>query len=404
MCYNVFMESAFELTHIAFILSLAFLGGLLMLRFRQPAVVGYIIVGAIIGPGLLGIQSNTETMRFLVELAIIFLMFMLGLELDVSRFLRSMKTAVLATILEITAGLSIMVTVAYFLDWPLPLGILLGFIVALSSTAVAVSMLRDLHETNSSAGRLATAILVAQDIAVIPMMLIVSNFGHGALDVESFIHLGFAIGVIGLSLFAIYVLTQHPAWVSRIERILAAGHGQQVVAGMALCFAAAALSGTLGLSTAYGAFALGLLIGNVGTVGASYRHAIHPIHDFLLMFFFLSVGLLIDFQFIADNIVAVLLILGATLFLKTVFNTTILRILGTPPRTAYTLGAVLGQIGEFSFVLIALGLSSGFVTEDGYRMALSVIALSLALSPLLMQIVRAYLGPSATHPHEKTAW
>ena len=191
-------------------------------------------------------------------------------------------------------------------------------------------------------------------------------------------------------------------WVARLERMLTAGANQQVVAGMALCFAGAALSGWFGLSTAYGAFAVGLLIGNVGTIGASYRHAIHPIHDFLMMLFFLSIGLMLDFTFITENIFTILTLLGVVIFLKTAFNIYLLRLLGTPARTAYTLGAVLGQIGEFSFVLIALGLSSGFISSDGYRLALSVVALSLALSPLWFQIVQSYLGPHTKDP--KPMW
>lgn len=391
------MEPTFELTRIAFVLFLAFAGGLFLQRLKQPAVIGYIIVGAIIGPGLLGIQGNDPAMRALAELAIIFLMFMLGLELDISRFVRGMKTALIVTALQIISGLAVMLAVTIILGWPLALGVLLGFIVALSSTALAVSMLRELQETNSSAGRLATAILIAQDVAVIPMLLVVGAFGEGSLSTASVGRVVFALGIIAFSMFAILYLTRHPQWIARLERLLAAGSGQPVVAGIALCFGAAALSGALGLSTAYGAFALGLLIGNVGTVGASYRHAIHPIHDFLLMLFFLSIGLLLDIRFIIENIFVILIILAITIFLKTALNIGFLRLLGTPPRTAYTLGAVLAQVGEFSFILIALGLSSGFISTDGYRIALSVIALSLALSPLWLQLVRAYLGP---HPHE----
>ena len=393
------MESAFGITHIAFILFFDFLGGWLLQRLRQPALIGYIVVGAIVGPGLLGLQANDPTLQWLAELAIIFLMFMLGLELDISRFAKGMRAAVWVTTLQILAGLAVMVSAAILFDWPLQLGIILGFAIALSSTAVAVSMLRDLRETNSSAGRLATANLIAQDIAVVPMLLVVGAFHEGTVNFESLIRLSVALGTIALSLLAIFRLQKHPEIIAKVERILNAGAGQPVVAGMALCFGAAALSGALGLSTAYGAFALGLLIGNIGTIGASYRHAIHPIHDFLMMLFFLSIGLLLDFVFIFKNIFVIATLLGITILLKTIFNVFLFRLLGTPVRTAYTLGAVLGQIGEFSFVLVALGLSSGFISHDGYRIALAVIALSLALSPLSLQIVRHYLDPDGHIRH-----
>lgn len=392
------MEVSFGLTHIAIILSLAFLGGLLLQHFKQPALIGYIIVGALIGPSILGFQANDPTLSWLAELAIIFLMFMLGLELDISRFVRGMRIALWITALQIFAGLAVMLTVSWIFGWPLGLGVLLGFVVALSSTAVAVSMLRDLGETNSSAGRLATAILIAQDVSIVPMLLIVGTFSDGAITVQNATVFGFTLGVIALSIFLIFRITRHPEWVARLEQLLLKGTGQPVVAGMALCFAAAALSGYVGLSTAYGAFAVGLLVGNVGNVGASFRHAIHPIHDFLMMFFFFSIGLLLDISFILKHAVTIFMLIVIVIFLKTAFNVWLLRFLGASKRSAYTLGAVLGQIGEFSFVLIALGLSNGFIDMDGYRFALAIIALSLTLSPVWLRMVRTYLSQHAPVP------
>lgn len=391
------MEAAINLTPVALTLFVAFLGGFILHRLKQPALVGYMLVGALVGPALF--HGSEPTIEWLAELAIILLMFMLGLELDIARFRRSMAPAMWVAGLQIALGLIIMMWLSVFFAWQWQLGILLGFIVAISSTAVAVSMLDNLGEANSPTGRLAVAILVAQDLAVVPMLLVISVLSSGSIGSSELIRLGFAVAVIGVSLIGIFELHRHPQWVARLERLFTAGDSQPVIAGLALAFGAAALSGAVGLSHAYGAFAVGLLVGNMGAIGASYRRAVHSIHDLLMMTFFLSVGLLLDTSFIMHHWVEILIVLAVTLFLKTAMNVVILRyFLSVSSRTSLTLGAVLGQIGEFSFVLIALGLHNGFIGEEAYQIALAVIALSLATSPVLLQLVQRFLHHRSVVP------
>lgn len=378
-----------DLTHVALILFLVLSGGLFLERFRQPALVGYLIMGAIIGPGLLGLQGDDESVRWLAELAIVLLMFMLGLELDLSSFRQSIGRALGIALSQAALGVSAMLGLTLFFEMSIPTAILFGFIVALSSTAVAMTMLRTLGEEHTEMGRTATAILIAQDILVVPMLLVVSALGSG-VSVGGFFQLGISLGVVAASLFTIFELVQHPQWVARLETLFARGSSQPVIAAMALCFGAAALSGAAGLSTAYGAFAIGLLIGNVGTIGASYRSAVEPVHELLMMVFFLSVGLMLDLRFVLEHLPLIGMILGITLFLKTVLTIGLAHAFGVARETALPLGAVLGQIGEFSFVLIALGLSNGLLDKEAYQLGLSVIALSLVISPVWFSLVRRH--------------
>ncbi len=376
-----------DLTHVALVLSLVLGGGLFIERFRQPALVGYLIIGAIIGPGILGLQGDDETVRWLAELAIVLLMFMLGLELDVRFFRASLKTALGVALAQTAAATAAMAALTLFFDIQLDTAILFGFITALSSTAVAMTMLRNLGEAETPLGQTATAILIAQDILAIPMLVTVGVLGEG-FTMDGLTHLGIGVGIIALSLFGIFELVSHPQWVERLERFFSRGATQPVIAAMALCFGAAALSGSAGLSNAYGAFAIGLLIGNLGQIGASYRQAVEPIHELLMMVFFLSVGLMLDVGFILDNIVLIAAILAITIFLKTAFTIGVARLLGVERDVAVPLGGVLGQIGEFSFVLISLGLASGFLSHREYQIGLAVIALSLVVSPLWFSLVR----------------
>jgi CPA2 family monovalent cation:H+ antiporter-2 len=349
------MEASISLFPIALVLFLSYAGGALFHRLRQPVVIGYMLVGALLGPTLF--QGSESMISWLAELAIIILMFMLGLELDIGRFKASMKPALMVTSLQIALSLFIMSVLSIYFGWSWQLGILLGFVAALSSTAVAVSMLDSLHETDSNCGSLAVAILVAQDLAVVPMLLVVGVLSSGTISAANIFHGGVSISIIILTLVGIFELHSHPRWVSKIERIFMANASQPAVAGLALAFGAAAFSGWLGLSNAYGAFAVGLLVGNIGTMGASYRRAVHSIHDLLMMTFFLSIGLLLDVPFILRHPFEILIVLACTLLLKTAVNFVILnRFLGVSKRSSLTLASVLGQIGEFSFVLIALGI------------------------------------------------
>jgi CPA2 family monovalent cation:H+ antiporter-2 len=380
----------FDLTHVALVLFLVLAGGLFLERLRQPALVGYLFMGAIIGPGLLGLQGDDATVRWLAELAIVLLMFMLGLELNLNFFRESIGKALGIALSLVLVSVSSMLGLTLLFDISLQTAVLFGFIAALSSTAVAMTMLRNLGEEHTEMGHTATAILIAQDILVVPMLLVVTILGEG-FTVSGMVHVGLSLGVIAATLVGIFELALHPQWVARLETLFTRGASQPVVAAMALCFGAAALSGSIGLSTAYGAFAIGLLIGNMGTIGASYRSAVEPIHELLMMVFFLSIGLLLDIGFILTNLPLIGMLLGITVVLKTAFTVLIARIAGIHNEIALPLGAVLGQIGEFSFVLLALGLSTGFLTHETYQIGLSVIALSLVISPVWYSLVRHHL-------------
>jgi CPA2 family monovalent cation:H+ antiporter-2 len=159
---------------------------------------------------------------------------------------------------------------------------------------------------------------------------------------------------------------------------------------LALCLVAAAVTGAVGLSPAYGAFLAGLVIGN-STERPSMLRSIRPIQSILLMVFFLSVGLLIDLKFIAANALLVALILGTIVIAKTVLNTGVLRLAGEPWTHAAITGILLAQIGEFSFVLGEFGLGKGIVTPREGNLIVAVTALSLVIGPVWLLTARRLL-------------
>lgn len=378
-------DHASNLSQIALVLAAAFAGGSILKRFGQPVIVGYILVGMLLGPSFLGLVRTGGEISFLSELGILLLLFIIGLELDVHRFMDVFKVAVSTTALQITAGLVTIGLIGWGLDWSINRILILGFAVSLSSTAVALKLLEDMGESNTPMGNLAMGILVAQDLAVIPMLLVISTLneagGNFLLEIEDVLRIVFAMAFMVVMICALGGRDVGPLKFSQMKMPSLPDSGQNVLVALTVCFTAAALSGAIGLSASYGAFLAGLAIGSTHKKEA-YEEEIRPIFELLMMIFFLSVGIMIDFKFIIEHIFSIALVLFALLFLKTIFNITILRWQGLSRRHAIMLGASLGQAGEFSFVLAALGLSSAAILPEAYKYVVAIIALSLILTPV----------------------
>jgi CPA2 family monovalent cation:H+ antiporter-2 len=213
------------------------------------------------------------------------------------------------------------------------------------------------------------------------MLLIIGMFGEGFVLRDTF-SLFTAFGVIAITMYAVFELVNRPHVVERIERTLMVGASNSAISGLALCFSAAALSTGIGLSAAFGAFVIGLIIGNVGTVGTSYRTQVAPIHDVLVMVFFISLGLLFDIQFVFTHLVEVSVLLCAVTVLKIGGTFFPLLWLGESRTEALTLSATLAHIGEFGFVLGSTAAANSLITSDQNQLIITIIAVSLLLAPL----------------------
>lgn len=384
------MDIHHSLTYFALILAAALIGGSLVQRLRQPALVGYIAVGFIVGPAMLGLVKSVEEIAFLAEIGILLLLFIVGMEIDLRAFKSVSRLSLVTCAAQIVFGLASMLLLGSFMGWPLNLCILLGFAVSLSSTAVALNILEEMGLRRAKVGRYSIGILIAQDLAVIPMILII-----GALSTaEGFNYWGLLRLAIAVALLValLFFLTRQPAlfqkiW-SKFERTKeGAMKGQAALTALALCFSAAALSGLAGLSPAYGAFLAGIALGQTRNHKELEKN-IKPIFDVMIMVFFLSIGLLIDPAFLKDHWVAVLALLFTTMFLKTVVNIFLLRRQGIAKEDAYITGAALGQVGEFSFLLAAMGLASGVIDNEGYKYVGAIITLSLLFTPFWLRLVK----------------
>lgn len=380
------------LTGIAAVALAALLCGMVMTRLRQPAIVGYILAGALLGPAGLGLVENRAEISDVAELGVLMLLFLVGMELSLRAFRRVWRLALGVTAIQIGAGVGIMLVCARLFEWSLPMALLLGFVVALSSTAVAVKILEDMGELRTRTGRIAVGVLIAQDLAVVPMMLTINALGGDGFDwvvVPKVL-----LSVAFLAVLILYLSSGRKVHLPFLSMV-AGDVDLKPLAALAFCFGVAAISGLLGLSAAYGAFLAGLVIGN-----SAERHEMievtQPIQSVLLMVFFLSIGLLVDIDFIWRNLGAVMFVFFLVAVFKTVLNVGALGLFGQSWQHAFLAGIMLSQIGEFSFLLAGIGAASGVIGDDERRLIIAVTVLSLALSPLWVLTGRRLQGLAAS--------
>lgn len=378
------MEQTFDLTGMALVIVAATLCGAAMTRLKQPAIVGYILAGVLLGPAGFGLVTDRDQVSVLAELGVLMLLYFIGMELSLRSFRFTWRIGLFSTLIQIGVSLSAMLAVQQVLGWPLSHAVLFGFVVALSSTAVAVKMLDDVGELHTRVGRTAISVLIAQDLAVAPMLLIVGGLAGGEFQWAVVLKVAVSVGLlVGVT-----------RWFGRRRRMhllpfkLVVGNIDLLpLAAIGWCFGFAALGGLTGLSPAYGAFFAGLLVGNSAERQA-VENVAQPVQSILLMVFFLSVGLLIDLGYMWTNLGLVLLLWLFVAVFKTALNVLILQLMGEPTQRALMTSLSLAQIGEFSFVLGAAALDQAVIDSDLHRLVVAVTVISLVTSPLWMHTVR----------------
>jgi CPA2 family monovalent cation:H+ antiporter-2 len=294
------------------------------------------------------------------------------------------RIAILGTLFQIAISVACTWAMGTWLGWPLPRSILLGFVISLSSTAVVLKLLQDRGELDSKSGQNVLLILLAQDLAVVPMLVIISLLGDNAPSQSEILRQVFG-GVLLLA-FSAWLISREQIHLPLIRHVRD-NHEMQVFAALLICFGMAFVSGIMNLSAALGAFIGGMVVASARETDWVHR-ALEPLHVIFVAVFFVSVGMLIDPAFLRDHLWQILALVGGVLLTNTFLNAIILRLLDNAWRDALYSGALLSQIGEFSFVLAAVGLHANIVTQNAYQTTVAVIAISLLASPAWIGLVR----------------
>lgn len=367
--------------------------GLALRTLRQPQIIGYLVAGLVIGPHGFGLLEDPEMIGRLGGVGLIVLLFFVGMEASPGSLLSRWRLAIFGVILQVAATVAVVWIVALYLNWTFAQIVLFGFIISLSSTAVVLKLLKDWNELGTQTGQNVLVVLLAQDMALVPMIIAINLMGGEEISAGEL--LAQLIGAIVLIGIAAWVFTREHVRLPFAEK-LRADHELQVFAALLLCFGLALISGELGLSTALGAFVAGLVVSSAHETDW-VEDSLEPFRVVFVAAFFVSVGMLIDLDYVRDSLVKIGLLVGVVVIVNTLLNAAILRLLGSSWRRAGYAGALLSQVGEFSFILAALAHTGQILPDDDYRMVVAIIAISLMLSPAWIGLCKTVLS----HPEGK---
>ena len=351
--------------------------GLVFKRIRIPYVVSYLFVGIFLGPDGIGFVQDTLLLRQFETIGLVFLLFFVGMEISLQELLKNWKIPIIGTIIQIAVTVGIIFLLGTFLDWRLIRVLLIGFVISISSTAVVIKLLNEWNQQNTLVGRNVIGVLLVQDIALIPMIIILDLMQGGTVPLKDLVLQSIGGGL--LVIMIIFLLRKREVHLPFISYFK--DHKElQIFGALAICFGMVMLTEVLRLSPFLGAFIAGIYVR--ATRETDWIHiTLEPFYIFFVAIFFVSVGMMLDLDFLLKNWGIILILAGLVFILNTTVNAGMMRLLGESWRNSLLGGAMLAQVGEFSFVLLSVGGQAGIITDFTYQTILALITLTLILSP-----------------------
>jgi len=351
-------------------------------RFKMPSIVSFLVIGMLVGPFGFALITDQSVIDTIGEVGIVLLLFTIGLEFSFQTLLRSWRAVIIGGIVQVCTTIVAITLITLAFQMPFNEALIFGFIVSLSSTAIVMKILQEKGEVDTIQGRTLLGILIFQDLAIIPMMLVLPLLAGNDSSID-FSAAPYQITKIALIILAIVILGY---WV--IPRVLfkvAKERSRELflftIAG--ICVVIAWLTNEAGLSFTLGAFIGGLIIGesdyNIDALG----HII-PFRDVFAAIFFLSIGMLLNTATVLDNFGYVALIILGIFCVKVLTGVFSAAVLGMQTRVCVFCGLALAQIGEFSFVLAKSGLDAGVIQTAVYQLFLAGAIVTMAFTPFAM--------------------
>ena len=370
----------------------AVLGVVACRLLRLPPMLGYLAVGVLIGPNALALAKDTAGVKYLAEFGVVFLMFVIGLEFNLPK-LRSMRTLVfglglsqvLLTVLGAVAG-NVMLAVGFGwlgVQWGLSWqgAVVLGAAMAMSSTAIVVKMMAERLELESEHGRRVMGVLLFQDLAVVPLLVLIPALGDSGEDMARALGLALVKATVLLTLLLVGGQRVMRWWLTLVAR--RKSEELFVLNLLLVTLGLAWLTEHAGLSLALGAFVAGMLIAET-----EFKHQveadIRPFHDVLLGLFFITIGMKLDWRPVIDQWFLVALLGLGPVLVKAVLVAGLARAFRATPGVAIRTGLYLAQAGEFGFVLLTLGADRGLVDPQWVSPVLACMVLSMLATPFII--------------------
>ncbi|MEG0858577.1 MAG: cation:proton antiporter [Pseudomonas sp.] len=369
---------------LAVIMLVAGVVTILFHRFKQPVVLGYVVAGFIIGPHTppFGLIHDEDTIKTLAELGVIFLMFCLGLEFSLRKLFKVGATAFIAAFLEIVLMIWIGFEIGRWFGWSTMDSLFLGAILAISSTTIIVKALNDLKMKNERFAQLIFGVLIVEDILGIGIIALLSG-----IAVSGSVSSGEVFSTVGkLSLFMIVALVVGILLVPRLLAYVARFESNEMllITVLGLCFGFCLLVVKLEYSMVLGAFLIGAIMAESRQL-VKIERLIEPVRDLFSAIFFVAIGMMIDPQVLVEYAWPIVVITVAVVLGKMLSCGMGAFIAGNDGRTSLRVGMGLSQIGEFSFIIAALGMTLQVTSDFLYPVAVAVSAITTLLTPYLIR-------------------
>jgi CPA2 family monovalent cation:H+ antiporter-2 len=350
-------------------------------QIKIPVIVGFLLTGILIGPHGLGFVKSVHEVEVLAEIGIVLLLFTIGIEFSFQKLLQVKKAVLIGGSLQVFGTLLAVAAIVSQVENSLGEGIFFGALLALSSTAIVLKTLQERAEIDSSYGRMSLAILIFQDLIIVPMIIftpfLAGDTSGGNASPLWLIGKGLAlVAIIALSSIFLVPKALHQIVRTRSKELF-------LLSIVSICMVVAWFTSLAGLSLGLGAFLAGLIISE-----SEYSHqaldGILPFKDVFSSFFFISVGMLLDIRFLFQEPWLILALVAGVLVLKTLVAGVATLLLGASLRVAILTGLSLNQVGEFSFILSKSGLKFGLLDDDNYQLFLAVSILTMGVTPFII--------------------
>jgi CPA2 family monovalent cation:H+ antiporter-2 len=371
------------LLDLGFILGVAAILLLVLGRLRQPAIVGYLLAGVLVGPHVTRLVADQESIEQIAQVGVLLLMLTVGLESSLERLRPVRRLALGGGILQILLTVALTCAVLLSLGWAGDRALFLGCILAMSSTTIVLRTLHERGETDAPHGQVALGILIVQDLAIVPLTIllpaVMTKTGNVALPALT------AIAKGALALASALVLAR---WVvPLVFRQIARTRSRELfsIAVLGLGVGTAVATEAAGLSLALGAFVAGLALG-----GTEYeleaRSIVTPFRDAFAGVFFVSIGMLLDPGFVVRHPGGLAAVVAIVLLGNTIVTFAALLLLKAPLRVAVLVGIAISQVGEFSFLLAKIGHEAHLFADDDYQMTVAASVVTMLLTPFTIRL------------------
>jgi CPA2 family monovalent cation:H+ antiporter-2 len=390
-------EARTFLQDLALVCCVAAVVSVVFRRLHQPVVLGYLLAGMIVGPHVpIPLFADVERVHHMSELGVILVMFSIGLEFSITRFMRVLPTAGLTGLIQIGGMIWLGYIAGVLLGWTWQESLFCGAIISISSTMIVAPTLAE-QKVDSQLSELAFGVLIVEDLAAVLLITVLTTIASGS---------GMSAGVLAdtagrLALFMIALLVVGFLLVPRLIRAVARLESQEtlLVASMGICFGVALLAQEFGYSVALGAFMAGSLVAESGRA-KQVEHLTMPLRDLFAAVFFVSVGMMVDPRIILAEWVVVVVLTVLVLAGKIWFVALGSFLSGAGVRTSLRVGMSLAQIGEFGFIIAGIGVAGGVIGDFLYPVAVAVAVITTFTTPWMVRVSeRVALSVERRLPH-----